>query len=160
MKKITLLLFLLEIFANAQFLDEKNVPLPAYIEKNWVDDSLQNLLAKESVRNDSVVSVFRNVLGKKTSETHSYRMSLTNQQKYKVVVFSPKVYSTNSVRYSGRYEVNELGIKRYWFNDNAVSETQYFTLYADARERYLAESGPFNQPENKVILGYSLLKVN
>lgn len=59
MKILFFTLLFLGTIAKAQFLDEKNVPLPFYVVKNFVDDSLQHLLAKHSQSSERIVSVYR-----------------------------------------------------------------------------------------------------
>lgn len=113
MYKVVLLSLLLNTFVNAQFLDEKNKPLPPLVVENFIDDDVSDFLKKKV--EDSLnlrKTVKRDILDRKLRDSLTY-LSSTKEEKIKVVISEIREYVPLSKEVFGRYEVGYGNEKKF-----------------------------------------------
>jgi len=150
MYKVVLLSLLLNTFVNAQFLDEKNKPLPPLVVENFIDDDVSDFLKKKV--EDSLnlrKTVKRDILGRKLRDSLTY-LSSTKEEKIKVVISEIREYVPLSKEVFGRYEVGYGNEKKIWLNGKPLEEDAYLQDYEVLRKEMKAER-MYKTPEIRYV---------
>lgn len=148
--KYVLFLFIIVALSYAQILDEKVIDLPTFELKNKMSGEVQEFVEKSFAQEGelSKISTNHDLLGRKVRDSTSYVTSLkTNPEKIKVLVSYLKDEST-IVEMNGRYECGlHQNEKRFWFNNEELTEDEYLNLFKKERKREREYLGSYRSPD-------------